>query len=795
MTSFHFEKNLPHQQQAVNSTVQVFSESEIIPAKGINRHYINPLFNHLSVEPWFYHNIKHIQSSNQISECTASASNIIDIMMETGTGKTYTYSKTIFELNKHYGIFKFVIIVPTLPIKAGTINFLDSASCRAHFKEQYSKSIQLHIVESQKSNKNKKSELPLAIKNFVSANSFDKNNIQVLIINTGMLNSDAMKSQFDSQLLGGLRVPFDAIGATHPFVIIDEPHKFAQNNKTWQNLKKLNAQYILRYGATFPEKTIKHQCPTTHKSKKITVKDYHNLIYQLSAVDAFNQNLVKGVIGHITEFEQGKNSLVKLVNTDGKEASFELIDDNKTTNIKLINKDSLSKIHKDMQNLTIERLNKSAVVLSNGLVIKKGDKITPYSYAQTLQEVMLEKTVKQHFQLEKELLNREVKIKPLTLFFIDNIDIYRGEHAYLKTKLEILIQAEISRLLKQKQSKFYQHYLQQTLNDLSATHGGYFSKDNSEKDDKIEQQINEILHDKEALLDLNNTRRFIFSKWTLREGWDNPNIFQICKLRSSGSDISKLQEVGRGLRLPVNEYGNRVKNEPFYLHYFVDFTETDFIDKLVAEINQGSESISAQTSAKKLEVNKVVNNKLVSEKLPNKELVNEEMFSKKELNKQSKHIAQNTSPKHKPTLKQPAKNTYKQNTLKQELADEMVFQKFLTDFFIEQFNSKVTRLNSADMTTRSASIKIHNQQAMINNEYEVLTDNHSTTTTKVATMKYSDFLIQLASHLKVNLKTLHHALIASKVNINPLLNPATIRHLHHHFEEYLLNRNIANSTA
>ena len=137
------------------------------------------------------------------------------------------------------------------------------------------------------------------------------------------------------------------------------------------------------------------------------------------------------------------------------------------------------------------------------------------------------------------------------------------------------------------------------MEDISLT-PGYFSKDNSEKDEAIEKEINEILHDKQAMLDLDNPRRFIFSKWTLREGWDNPNVFQICKLRSSGSDISKLQEVGRGLRLPVNEYGYRAKDEQFYLNYFVDFTESDFVDKLVNEINEKSGAISIEDIPEKL---------------------------------------------------------------------------------------------------------------------------------------------------------------------------------------------------
>ena len=148
--------------------------------------------------------------------------------------------------------------------------------------------------------------------------------------------------------------------------------------------------------------------------------------------------------------------------------------------------------------------------------------------------------------------------------------------------------AEANELLKIEKDEFYRNYLEKTIKDISSVHGGYFSKDNSDKDDKIEQEINEILHDKELLLSLENPRRFIFSKWTLREGWDNPNVFQICKLRSSGSTTSKLQEVGRGLRLPVNEYMCRVKDRNFTLNYYVDFTEKDFVDSLVKEINDSS---------------------------------------------------------------------------------------------------------------------------------------------------------------------------------------------------------------
>ncbi|RME19314.1 MAG: type III restriction-modification system endonuclease, partial [Bacteroidetes bacterium] len=608
MKGFHFEKDLSHQKQAVESTIAVFENLPIIPINNPEKNYANPIIDYHQQQ--YKRNITQIQTENQILQNSTlntqnSYTNIIDIMMETGTGKTYTYTKTIFELNKKFGIFKFIIVVPTLSIKAGTINFLKSESCREHFKEQYGKTLHLHIVESQKSNKNKKSYLPPAVSSFVNAGNFEKNTIQVMIINAGMINSDTMQKSFDKSLFDKYTVPFDAIAATNPFVIIDEPHRFAQNNKTWENIQKMKPQFILRYGATFHE--------------------YENLIYTLKAVDAFNRNLVKGVIGHITEFESGKNAIVKFIDSDGKEATFELIENNHHKTIKLSKKESLKRIHPEMDALTIENLNKNTVVLSNGLELKKGDKINPYSYAQKLQEIMIQKAVEHHFQIEKQLLTREIKIKPLTLFFIDNIDEYRNKDGYIRKTLEQCIKKQIEHIKSEIESLLntqnpdanvgmqtkasalntqnYQNYktlLEKALQDVSATHAGYFSKDNTEKDEAIEKEINEILHDKEALLDMNNPRRFIFSKWTLREGWDNPNIFQICKLRSSGSEISKLQEVGRGLRLPVNEFGNRVKDEQFYLHYFVDFTESDFVDKLVNEINQKSGAISIEQIPEKL---------------------------------------------------------------------------------------------------------------------------------------------------------------------------------------------------
>ena len=583
MKGFNFEKNLQHQTQAVKSTVKVFDSLEVEKTKGVDKQFLNTILNIYDGNNTYPKNIIELQKVNNIEGKVNLNSNIIDIMMETGTGKTYTYTKTIFELNKNYGLFKFIVIVPTLSIKAGTIDFLKSDSARAHFKEQYGKTIKLHIVESKKGGKNKKSFMPPAVNSFVNAGVYEKTSIQVMVINAGMINSETMQKSFDKGIFDKHTVPFKAISAVNPFLIIDEPHKFSKANKTWENIQKMKPQFILRYGATF--------------------KEYENLVYTLTAVDSFNRNLVKGVIGHITEFESGKNAIVKLNNTDGKEATFELLEDKNKKTFKLTKKESLQRVHPAMEDLYVESLNKSKVVLTNGIELSKGDKLNPYSYAEKLQEIMIQKAIKSHFENEKELLTRSVKIKPITLFFIDNIEEYRNENGYLRTTIENLIKVEVETLLKTEKNTFYKAYLEKTLEDISLTHAGYFSKDNSEKDEAIEKEINEILHDKQAMLNLDNPRRFIFSKWTLREGWDNPNVFQICKLRSSGSDISKLQEVGRGLRLPVNEYGNRVKDEQFYLNYFVDFTESDFVDKLVNEINEKSGAISIEDIPEKLSDN------------------------------------------------------------------------------------------------------------------------------------------------------------------------------------------------
>ena len=786
MKGFNFEKNLSHQTQAVNSTLAVFEHLDIIKAIGADRNCINPLFEHKTGLKYI-ENIIKIQGQNSIGEIRNGQSNIIDIMMETGTGKTYTYTKTIFEMNKHYGIFKFVVIVPTLSIKAGTIDFLKSDSSREHFKKQYGKTIHLHIVESKKGNKNKKSYMPPAVNSFVNAGNFEKNKIQVMIINAGMINSDTMQKSFDKGLFDKYTIPFNAVGAVNPFVIIDEPHKFAKANKSWGNIKKMNPQFILRYGATFQE--------------------YENLVYTLSAVDSFNKNLVKGVIGHITEFESGKNSIVKLINTDGKEASFTLIENDKKRVVKLAKKDGLQKVHSEMTDLFIENLNKNTVILSNGMEMKKGDKINPYSYAQTLQEMMIQKAIKHHFEIEKSLLTRDVKIKPITLFFIDNIEEYRNHDGYIKTTVEKLIKAEVKKLLISEKNEFYKSFLEKTLVDISKTHAGYFSKDNSEKDEAIEQEVNEILHDKQAMLDLDNPRRFVFSKWTLREGWDNPNVFQICKLRSSGSEISKLQEVGRGLRLPVNEYGNRVKDEQFYLNYFVDFTESNFVDNLVNEINEKSNAISIENIPEKLTdsiIKKICDDYETSEKdllevLDDNNVINrsnefkDDGFEYIKINYPLifEGVGSNKVRKATDTKKQITVRTEKYQELKdlwKKLNEKVILEykfdkeKTFQTLFVKFLKGQKSNFSIEGVRERKSKIEIKDEQAVSTEEISVL-DNE---VMPISTMKYSEFLTELSKTLNINLKTTHQSILTSKIEINKYLSTSTIRIIKQNFDNFLM---------
>ena len=248
--------------------------------------------------------------------------------------------------------------------------------------------------------------------------------------------------------------------------------------------------------------------------------------------------------------------------------------------------------------------------MSNGLIKNVGEEMNVDIYMQSYQEQMLRLALERHFETEREnFCGRTFKIKTLALFFIDDITSYResedGKKPYLLEAFERLLKEKLVATIKDldESEAEYREYLEASLNHIDECHGGYFAQDNSSSDEDIANEVNDILNGKKHLLAFIDKdgkyilRRFLFSKWTLKEGWDNPNVFTIAKLRSSGSETSKLQEVGRGLRLPVDECGNRISNQEFMLNYIVDFTEADFANKLVEQINSevpGTTSVSLE---------------------------------------------------------------------------------------------------------------------------------------------------------------------------------------------------------
>jgi len=596
-------KILKHQTEALNSITNVLRDVRISNKNPIHQ---NPLID--LNDPQIKKNIADTWSSSystvpknmQKSRKDNNQVLGIDAKLETGTGKTYIYSRLMYELNEKYGFNKFIILVPSTPIKEGTKNFIEANYSKQHFADLYPKKrLDLQVLNAQKNSSGRKM-FPTSIAHFARGSRQERNKINALLMSDSMLLSRKTmeKDDYDQTLFGSFTQPYKALAETKPIVIIDEPHRFKRENKAFQCIeKKLKPQCIIRFGATFPD------------LQDNQGKDYNNLVYNLGASEAFNLNLVKGVSVQTLEGSYLDDGKIKL--TDMKYSPRSCTFRNETTKKPFTMEvgDYLSRIDEKFGGIYIEKIWQTShpdipvgVTLSNGQVLQKGDIIYSSIYGSTYQELMLKQAINNHFKIEKENFYRENKIKSLSLFFIDSIDSYRGENGdgALKIKFEEMLANKIRNELQKLEGKEifsnldqkYYDFLQASLKDIKKTNEGYFSKDNSTKDEDIKERVEMILSDKEKLLSFKNesnewnTLRFIFSKWTLREGWDNPNVFQIAKLRSSGSEISKLQEVGRGLRLPVDEYGNRLDKEQFYLTYLVDYSEKDFARKLVTEINR-----------------------------------------------------------------------------------------------------------------------------------------------------------------------------------------------------------------
>ncbi|OOF52017.1 restriction endonuclease subunit R [Rodentibacter genomosp. 1] len=794
MSGFNYEKNLSHQEQGIQAVLAVFDG--VTP----EQHFADENPELIFANGQYVKNLRSVQNANQIDR-TFDGSNVLDISMETGTGKTYTYTKTMYDLHRMLGVFKFIVVVPTLSIKAGTKYFLQSQSLAEHFRQDFGNdydkvNLKTYVVESQKTSKGKKSYISAAIDQFVKAEN--QNDIHVLLINAGMINSPSMTESSDRALKDLFDQPQAALAAVRPIVIIDEPHKFPTAKKTWENIKRLDPQYILRYGATFNEQ-------------------YHNLIYRLTAVDAFNQDLVKGVRVFCEEQEGGLKAQVKLTALSGTQATFDLAENGKNKTFHLSKGDNLAKIHPAIFELKIEAMNKSNLALSNGLELKIGALLNPYSYSETVQDSMMKKAIVEHFKLERELFTQtSPKIKPLTLFFIDDIAGYRSGNEIagsLKEKFESWVLAEAKERLKIENDPFYRDYLVKTIADVSLTHGGYFSKDNSESDDKIEQEVNEILHDKETLLSLENPRRFIFSKWTLREGWDNPNVFQICKLRSSGSKTSKLQKVGRGLRLPVNELMERVRSPQYQLNYFVDNSEKDFVEELVGEVNKVSEieQIPTALSSELLEKIKRAypqeSNRSITHKLADNKLIDDnDNFVSSAAYQQVKQLFPNafnsglykgkiTEAKEKGNFIPMREGKYEELKTLWELIHHKAILQYKIDseadflaLLISYLKENGDKFKQAGIRTKVSETYIKNGVMIARNK-----DDLDSTFIRFNTMSYREFLETLSATAKIKMTTLHQAFhqVRSELDISQFLNMQTIAQIRSGFNQFLLHHSFS----
>lgn len=513
------------------------------------------------------HNIQELQSQNNIKLSPSLVKDLgrcsLDIEMETGTGKTYVYIKTMFELNKRYGWSKFIVVVPSIAIREGVKKSFEITA--EHFMEHYGKKARFFVYNSSDLNK---------LDSFSSGSG-----INVMIINTQAFASSlkedgkskeariiySKRDEFQS------RRPIDVIKANRPIIILDEPQKMG-GDVTQKALKNFNPLFTLNYSATHAKQ--------------------HNLVYVLDALDAFNKRLVKKI--EVKGFEvknfrgTDKYLFLEQIILSSKKPPMARIEleigynksINRETRILGVGDDLYYKSEEMEQykGYVISEIDpfSGTVTFTNGEVIKTGEVVGDVS-EKDMRRIQIRETILSHFEKEEKLFN--MGIKTLSLFFIDEVAKYRqydengdevlGEYG-------VMFEEEYISVLNTYITMFdtpYQRYLKTTCEDVSKIHRGYFSIDKktgrsidsqlkrgSEFSDDI-SAYDLILKNKERLLSFDEPTRFIFSHSALREGWDNPNVFQICTLKHSDSQTAKRQEVGRGLRLCVNQAGNRMDAE------------------------------------------------------------------------------------------------------------------------------------------------------------------------------------------------------------------------------------------
>ncbi|HET8964500.1 MAG TPA: DEAD/DEAH box helicase family protein, partial [Chitinophagales bacterium] len=501
----------------------------------------------------------------------------IDIMMETGTGKTFTFIKTIFELSKNFGYKKFIVLIPTVPIREGTKTNLEDT--KDYFKSFYAnereKEIETFVYEGGNIS---------AVKQFIGTS-----HLSVLVMTPSsfrhkdnILNRPLEQEINAPELYVNNQEPpksyLECLKRLNPIVIMDEPHRFEGN--AFKTYFEGFDNYYLRFGATFPKK--KDSLPLS------------NVAYVLDSISSFRQNLVKKIVVYTQDVVENTDTLIGIekVGTVNKAIVSTLTNG-------IIARRELG-IGSVFNGKSIKKINKDTIVLADDTIEK-----VDYSLSDESLRAMIKETIKIHLEKEEALF--EQGIKALTLFFMESdISLFRGDNPKIKNFFEQEYKEQYNKIVsKLDETSEYYKFLQNDFDSDSTlqVHKGYFAGDKGNADEKVKAGVDEILKDKKKLLSFESPTRFIFSIWALQEGWDNPNVFTICKLSNQGSEISKLQQIGRGLRICVNQnlQRNTLKNlnedqEAFWkinnLDVVVSSKEHGFVEAIQKEILSNSILIS-----------------------------------------------------------------------------------------------------------------------------------------------------------------------------------------------------------
>ncbi len=540
-------KRLDYQEKCLNQILGVFKGIYLREPENDAQRISNPVFEIGAIKDLLLENIQNLQSEQKITQGSVGIDKSLncDILMETGTGKTFCFLECVYALHKNYHLSKFIVLVPSNAIKLGVLKSVEIT--REFFKSEYS----THLESYED------------IRSFILVSN---HKCCVLVMTFSAFNKEKNtinKSCLENtNLFNGAKSYMQALASIRPVVIMDEPHRFL-GDKTKKYLEQLNALITLRFGATFKD-------------------DYKNLIYALDSKKAFDCALVKSIsvasVGESNEYFLELKGVVKTQNDYEAAINYTNLE-NKTQSVKVKKHDNLGVLTQisALEDYIVENITKTEARFLNGFNLLLDQK-EPFSHLlEGEQEVMLKEAIKSHFEREEGLFKKG--IKALCMVFISGVNSYLSENekpAKLALLFEKLYQQKLEEVLKKDDlDENYRAYLERTKDNIQKVHGGYFAKSKKESDEA--QVIELILKEKEKLLSFESNLRFIFSQWALQEGWDNPNVMTICKLAPSHSNITKLQQIGRGLRLAVNDKGERITKE------HADF---DFVNELVVIVPQ-----------------------------------------------------------------------------------------------------------------------------------------------------------------------------------------------------------------